>query len=267
METLKILIGNDSPEQGMTWANSLKATGAYVVTRAANSIQLSDYITRNGLPSVIIMEAKMNGMNAPEFMDYIVTKMGALPAVIVVGDDSDSTLLEKAQKAGAFACFKKPVNIDTLCKTAVDAHNGENSSERALQRSNGFGTAAEREKLLEMTVTDIIHQIGVPAHIKGYHYLRRAIVLSVENSEMINCITKLLYPTVAADFKTTPSRVERAIRHAIETAWDRGDVDVLNSYFGYTIRSVRGKPTNSEFIALIADKLKLQLKNGAYAFK
>ena len=100
----------------------------------------------------------------------------------------------------------------------------------------------------------------MPAHIKGYQYLREAIILAVNDDEIMNSVTKLLYPTVAKTFKTTPSRVERAIRHAIEVAWDRGDVDVLNSYFGYTIQNDRGKPTNSEFIAMISDKLKLNLK-------
>ena len=115
---------------------------------------------------------------------------------------------------------------------------------------------------LELMITEIIHQIGVPAHIKGYHYLREAIILSVKNSEIVNSVTKLLYPTVAKTYGTTASRVERAIRHAIEVAWDRGDLDVLNSYFGYTIQNDRGKPTNSEFIAMISDKLRLKLKTG-----
>ena len=109
-------------------------------------------------------------------------------------------------------------------------------------------------------VTEIIHQVGIPAHIKGYHYLRSAIILSIKNPDMVNSITKILYPTVAKMYQTTSSRVERAIRHAIEVAWDRGDIDTLNSYFGYTINTGRGKPTNSEFIALIADKLRLRLK-------
>lgn len=113
---------------------------------------------------------------------------------------------------------------------------------------------------LEVMITEVIHQIGVPAHIKGYHYLRESIRLSIEDTEMINSVTKLLYPTVAKAFNTTSSRVERAIRHAIEVAWDRGDVDTLNAYFGYTIHNIRGKPTNSEFIAMIADKLRLKLK-------
>ena len=120
--------------------------------------------------------------------------------------------------------------------------------------------AISDESDMECVVTEIIHQIGIPAHIKGYHYLRTAIMLSVEDPDMINCITKLLYPTVARMYETTPSRVERAIRHAIEIAWDRGDVDTLNSYFGYTIHTSRGKPTNSEFVALIADKLRLKYR-------
>ena len=109
-------------------------------------------------------------------------------------------------------------------------------------------------------VTDIIHQIGVPAHIKGYHYLRDSIIFAIQEPEIINSVTKRLYPTVAKKNGTTPSRVERAIRHAIEVAWDRGDVDILNSYFGYTIHNGRGKPTNSEFIAMISDKLRLKLR-------
>lgn len=116
---------------------------------------------------------------------------------------------------------------------------------------------------IEFKVTEILHQIGVPAHIKGYHYLRDSIVMSVENPDIINAVTKQLYPSVAKRFSTTASRVERAIRHAIEVAWDRGDVDILNSYFGYTIHNGRGKPTNSEFIAMISDKLRLQMKSAS----
>ena len=113
---------------------------------------------------------------------------------------------------------------------------------------------------LEKDVTDIIHEIGVPAHIKGYQYLRTAILLTIKDSDIINSVTKVLYPSVAKKYATTTSRVERAIRHAIEVAWDRGDVDTLNSYFGYTIQNNRGKPTNSEFIAMIADNLRLKYK-------
>lgn len=113
---------------------------------------------------------------------------------------------------------------------------------------------------IEALVTSIIHEIGVPAHIKGYQYLREAIIIAVNDMDVINAITKVLYPQVAKTFRTTPSRVERAIRHAIEVAWDRGDLDTLQRFFGYTVSNTKGKPTNSEFIALIADKLQLQLK-------
>ena len=114
---------------------------------------------------------------------------------------------------------------------------------------------------IEAMVTSIIHEIGVPAHIKGYQYLREAIMIAVNDMDVINAITKVLYPQVAKTFSTTPSRVERAIRHAIEVAWDRGDLETLQRFFGYTVSNTKGKPTNSEFIALIADKLQLQLKS------
>ncbi len=114
---------------------------------------------------------------------------------------------------------------------------------------------------LEQDVTNMIHEIGVPAHIKGYQYLREAIMMSVEDSAMISSITKILYPTIAKRFQTTPSRVERAIRHAIEVAWSRGRMETLDSLFGYTIDTGKGKPTNSEFIALIADKIRLSYRN------
>jgi len=119
----------------------------------------------------------------------------------------------------------------------------------------------KKDSSIESLVTSIIHEIGVPAHIKGYQYLREAIIIAVNDMDVINAITKVLYPQVAKTFQTTPSRVERAIRHAIEVAWDRGDLDTLQRFFGYTVSNTKGKPTNSEFIALIADKLQLQLKN------
>ena len=118
-----------------------------------------------------------------------------------------------------------------------------------------------KEKDLEKDVTEMIHEIGVPAHIKGYHYLREAIMMCVEDVDMLNSITKVLYPTIADNFKTTPSRVERAIRHAIEVAWSRGKMETLDGLFGYTINLGKEKPTNSEFIALIADKIRLRYKN------
>ena len=119
---------------------------------------------------------------------------------------------------------------------------------------------ARIEPDLESTVTDVIHEIGVPAHIKGYQYLREAIIITIQDMEVINAVTKVLYPAVAKKFNTTPSRVERAIRHAIEVAWDRGDLETLQKFFGYTVSNIKGKPTNSEFIAMIADCLSLRRK-------
>ena len=126
---------------------------------------------------------------------------------------------------------------------------------------DGEMTAMARQNL-ESSVTSIIHEIGVPAHIKGYQYLREAIMIAVDDMDVINAVTKVLYPEVAKRFSTTPSRVERAIRHAIEVAWDRGDLETLQKYFGYTVSNAKGKPTNSEFIAMIADRLVLQRRQG-----
>ena len=123
--------------------------------------------------------------------------------------------------------------------------------------------AAEPEPSLESVVTDVIHEIGVPAHIKGYQYLREAILLTIDDMDIINSVTKVLYPEVARKFNTTPSRVERAIRHAIEVAWDRGDIETLQKFFGYTVSNIKGKPTNSEFIAMIADCLSLRQKQAS----
>ena len=140
--------------------------------------------------------------------------------------------------------------IKALLEIDSDIHSGmAQSSHKPLDPTS-----------LEIIVTDIIHQIGVPAHIKGYHYLREAIISSVNDREMLESVTKILYPTVAKKFSTTSSRVERAIRHAIEIAWDRGDIDTLNSFFGYTVNTGKGKPTNSEFIALITDKICLKYR-------
>jgi two-component system response regulator (stage 0 sporulation protein A) len=149
----------------------------------------------------------------------------------------------------------KPINVRSLCEHIEDIC-ARRAKTAAPQRSQSDTTPD-----IESQVTQIIHQIGVPAHIKGYQYLRTAILLTVKDNDIINSVTKVLYPSVAKKYQTTTSRVERAIRHAIEVAWDRGDVDTLNSYFGYTIQNNRGKPTNSEFIAMIADKLRLEMKS------
>jgi two-component system response regulator (stage 0 sporulation protein A) len=171
------------------------------------------------------------------------------PLVMVLSSTDNQRFESEVLKAGADYYFLKPYNPEMLAERIIQFSSLHNAS------VNQSGV-----KDLDVVVSQIMHQIGVPAHIRGYQYLREAIILSINNSEMISSVTKILYPTVAKTFKTTPSRVERAIRHAIEVAWDRGDVDVLSSYFGYTIQNERGKPTNSEFIAMISDNLKLRMK-------
>ena len=135
-----------------------------------------------------------------------------------------------------------------------------NVSRFVIEPGKSGDKKAKKEHNLEQDVTDMIHEIGVPAHIKGYQYLREAIMMAVEDIDMLNSITKVLYPTIAKKFQTTPSRVERAIRHAIEVAWSRGRMETLDALFGYTVSTGKGKPTNSEFIALIADRIRLQYR-------
>ena len=156
--------------------------------------------------------------------------------------------------AGADICILKPVDLLSL-----RAHIDTLVKLRAGEGVSGYEKLSDLPDM-EAQVTKIIHQIGVPAHIKGYQYLRCAILMAIDDEEVINSVTKVLYPSVAKKYQTTTSRVERAIRHAIEVAWDRGDIDTLNSYFGYTIQNSRGKPTNSEFIAMIADNLRLKYR-------
>ncbi len=263
MNNLKILIGNDIPDQGILWANTLKSAGAFAVTRKANGMILLQYMKEYSMPDIVIMEAKMAGLDAAGLIREM-KKLGELPIIIITSDYAAPMLEQELMYMGAKVFMVKPIDPSELMKAIGEVGSGGVAA--AIDFSPAITDTPEQQDL-ECIVTDIIHQIGIPAHIKGYHFLRYAIMLSVENSEMINSITKLLYPTVAAKFNTTSSRVERAIRHAIELAWDRGDLDVLNSYFGYTIRNTKGKPTNSEFIALISDKLRLQIKTGAYAVK
>ena len=168
------------------------------------------------------------------------------PRTIVTSAFYNDRMVAEAVSLGAYIFLPKPVSESSLMEHMRRAVKPPQEREPSPQ--------------LEAMVTAIIHEIGVPAHIKGYQYLREAIIITVGDMEVINAVTKVLYPEVAKRFSTTPSRVERAIRHAIEVAWDRGDLETLQKYFGYTVNSAKGKPTNSEFIAMIADRLQLKLK-------
>ena len=187
-------------------------------------------------------------------MRHIRNESNCSPLFIAFSNYRSALLEQEAMNNGASYFVLKPYNINDLTENITMLMNTKN-----IMSNQGYQSNLN----IEVKVTEILHQIGVPAHIKGYHYLRDSILMSIEKPEIINAVTKELYPSVALKYETTSSRVERAIRHAIEVAWDRGDVDVLNSYFGYTIHNSRGKPTNSEFIAMISDKLRLQLKNAS----
>ena len=248
-QQLRVLIGDDSSDCGLTWASLLKKEGMFAVTRQKNGRVIYDSI-KNEMPDFLIIDAKMPEMDAAELINTMKADFGRLPMIIVVSNHNSPQLEKEIMDAGASYFMVKPFRPEALIKKIITLRNFV---------SGNISAAGKNELVnIEYVVTDIIHQIGIPAHIKGYHYLRTAIILSINDDEMINCVTKVLYPTVAKKYNTTSSRVERAIRHAIEIAWDRGDVDVLNSIFGYTVHNLRGKPTNSEFVALIADKLRLQ---------
>ena len=199
-------------------------------------------------PDIVLMELMLTGQGGLEVLRKLPeTKSNA--DVIILSAFVNGKVAADCSALGATYFVPKPCDMDSVLHHM-----------RIARRPNVQVPGTINEPSLETLVTDIIHEIGVPAHIKGYKYLREAIILTVQDPEMINGVTKVLYPAVAKKFATTPSRVERAIRHAIEVAWDRGDVEVLQKYFGYTVSGIKGKPTNSEFIAMIADSLSLQRK-------
>ena len=211
-------------------------------------------------PDIVLMDMFMTNLDGVGVMRTIKKNDITGKPVFVIISNFDSSMLEReALSAGAAYYVIKPFRTADLLERISDLMTCCESE----NKNNGCGEIYSLDRELEITITDILHQIGVPAHIKGYHYLRDSIMMAVKHPEIINAVTKELYPSVAKKYETTSSRVERAIRHAIEVAWDRGDVDVLNSYFGYTIHNSRGKPTNSEFIAMISDRLRLHNKRSA----
>ncbi|WP_028506442.1 sporulation transcription factor Spo0A [Ruminococcus sp. FC2018] len=252
---IKILIGDDSAQYGVFCASSLRSVGFFVITRQKDGMVIYDAI-KNEQPDVVIIDAVMPGLDGIELIKKIMASSYKKPMFIVTSAYENAFIENQVMSAGASYFMLKPFDVKMLgdrIKSMLDIDTDISSDNIRSQKRSSPN--------LEIIVTDIIHQIGVPAHIKGYHYLREAIMASVNDKEMLESVTKLLYPAVAKKFSTTPSRVERAIRHAIEIAWDRGDVDTLNSFFGYTINVGKGKPTNSEFIALITDKICLKYKS------
>ena len=252
---LKVVIAENGTELGKSCEKALKGYGMDVIMCEKDGSLLLEKI-RTEKPDVVLADIFMQKQDILGVLDEIKkTDAKERPMIMAMSSFDNPRLEKETLNAGASYYFLKPFDINAMAQRIIRLSGWRNEISPVVVKDN-----VVTDPELELMVTEIIHQIGVPAHIKGYHYLREAIILSVKNSEIINSVTKLLYPTVAKNHGTTSSRVERAIRHAIEVAWDRGDIDVLNSYFGYTIQNDRGKPTNSEFIAMISDKLRLRLK-------
>ena len=206
-------------------------------------------------PDLLLTDIVMPVMDGLTLMSRIAnnTVLSKKPKIIAFSASGYDSIIANATRLGAEFYFIKPFDMAALVERMDDL-----TAERA--KENSPVSSPVHIKDLETNITMYIQQLGVPAHIKGYQYIRDAIMMVIEDMDAINSITKFLYPTVAKHYNTTSSRVERAIRHAIEVAWDRGNPDILNDLFGYTILSTRGKPTNSEFIAMIADKIRLEMK-------
>ena len=255
---IKALITEDPADFSRDQYDTFAHYGIDVQVCSKDSIELLEKIDAQK-PDIVLLDLFMTRIDGIGVLHSMSNTAKENKPMFVILSAYDSPALEREiMSAGASYFVLRPFNVSELAQNIVRLVNNKNSQSTGLPVQ---GKTDKHEISLEVTVTEILHQIGVPAHIKGYHYLRDSIIMSVEKPEIINAVTKQLYPSVAKKYETTSSRVERAIRHAIEVAWDRGDVDVLNSYFGYTIHNGRGKPTNSEFIAMISDKLRLQMRN------
>ena len=255
-ERIKLLMTQEPADNMSETKQTLEAHGISVSFCMKDGEEISSRV-ESDLPDVVVMDLFMTHIDSIGVMRAVKKKKFEKLPMFVVYSSFDSPVLEReVMSAGATYFVLKPFNLGDLADNIVRLQKRQRMRAKGGIRQSGFDGYS-----IEVKVTEILHQIGVPAHIKGYHYLRDSIILSIEKPEIINAVTKQLYPTVAKKYETTSSRVERAIRHAIEVAWDRGDVEVLNSYFGYTIQGSRGKPTNSEFIAMISDKLRLQMRS------
>ena len=232
-----------------------RAEGFQVIATAGDGEQAIRLVTERK-PDILILDlmlAKQDGLSVLK----AISNMERKPVTLATSRFVTDYVASAAANLGVRYLMLKPCDMSALVERLEEIRSEEGQKKSPAKQVG--------DTSIESMVTSIIHEIGVPAHIKGYQYLREAIIIATQDMDVINAITKVLYPQVAKTFQTTPSRVERAIRHAIEVAWDRGDLDTLQRFFGYTVSNTKGKPTNSEFIALIADKLQLQLKSAKVA--
>lgn len=242
---VKILLADSSDDGRGLLQSALERSGRFEVVGSTGDGTEVVELVRALKPDVLVLDLILPGLDGLSILRRLDGE--DRPVILAMSNFVRREMVAEAGNLGAAMFVSKPYNEDAMI---------EHLLRLAEKRSEQFHAPG-----LEEMVTAIIHEVGVPAHIKGYQYVREAIMITVENMDVINSVTKVLYPEVAKRYHTTPSRVERAIRHAIEVAWDRGDIETLQRFFGYTVSNIKGKPTNSEFIALIADKLHLQLKN------
>lgn len=257
METkIRVMLADGSEDFRALLAETLEAEGDIEVVASVGDGLEALALTAETGPDVLLLDLVLPKLDGLAVLQRI-GETGCEPVTMVVSAFYNEHMVTRAAELGAYYFVPKPCDLGELICRLRQSVQPRRLSAPALISA---GRAARQEQNLESTVTDIIHEIGVPAHIKGYQYLREAIMITINDMDVINAVTKVLYPAVAKRFATTPSRVERAIRHAIEVAWDRGDIETLQKYFGYTVSNIKGKPTNSEFIAMIADCISLEQK-------
>ncbi|MGN0482860.1 MAG: sporulation transcription factor Spo0A [Lachnospiraceae bacterium] len=264
MSKLKVAIADDNERMVQLLANIIRSDSELEVVGTAKNGEEACQMIDEKEPDVVLLDIVMPKLDGLGVLDRINhdSKIKKRPTFIMISAIGQEKITEDAFQLGADYYIMKPFDNDMVInrikniqKRPARTTGSELRKVNAYEKQETF-----MERNLETEVTDIIHEIGVPAHIKGYQYLREAIIMSVNDMDMLNSITKILYPTIAKRYQTTSSRVERAIRHAIEVAWSRGKMDTIDELFGYTINNGKGKPTNSEFIALIADKIRLEYK-------
>ena len=256
----RILVCSSEIDRRLEIANLLERIGFSVVDEARDAREAERMLSDRQY-SLAICETSIGSVEAMQLAYNESHKSSGArgAAMLFVGERSYEDVLREVCRMTETTYLIRPFTVSGFCEAVFAALSGRRISEggSSYTASSSYSDAAFQDDSLEMQITEILHNLGIPAHIKGFAYLRSAIGMTVNDPDMINYVTKSLYPSVAKAYATTTSRVERAIRHAIEVAWDRGDLETLNRYFGYTISRQRGKPTNSEFIAMISDKLRL----------